>query len=173
MFLQNDKLLLRAMEPEDMDILYKWENDTEVWHHSSTLMPYSKFALKDYLENSLKGILHTHQLRIMADDKQTGKTIGTIDIYDFDPVHSRAGVGLLVDKAYRGRGLGEEMLRLCGEYAFRFLFLNQLYAYIAVNNAASYNLFIKCGYRRTGLLKDWVKTEQDFEDVFLVQLIRV
>ena len=48
-FLESENLLLRALEPEDLDILYEWENDPELWKYGSTLTPYSKFALRDYL----------------------------------------------------------------------------------------------------------------------------
>lgn len=172
MFLQSKNLILRAMEPEDLDVLYQWENDSELWQHGTTLAPYSRFALRDYFENSLRGIFQTRQLRLMVVHKQDNKTIGTIDIYDFDPINGRAGVGILLDREYRKQGLGVEVLDMCKEYAFRFLFLNQLYAYVSVNNTPSYKLFSKCGYVQSGLLIDWVKVAEGYEDVYLMQLVK-
>ena len=29
--MESELIRLRALEPEDVNILYKWENDTEIW----------------------------------------------------------------------------------------------------------------------------------------------
>ncbi|MDL2241389.1 GNAT family N-acetyltransferase [Bacteroidales bacterium OttesenSCG-928-L03] len=172
MFLQSERLILRALEPEDIDQLYQWENDPELWKHGSTLEPYSRFALRDYFENSLRGIAQTGQLRLMAVEKEFGTPIGTVDLYGFDPINSRAGVGILVDKQHQEQGLGTEILGLIQEYGFRFLMLHQLYAHIPRSNTTSRKLFARCGYIETGLMKDWIKTSiRGLEDVYVMQLI--
>ena len=170
-YLENDNLLLRALEPEDLDILYAWENNAELWKYGSTLTPYSKFALRDYLTQSLQGFMHTRQLRLMVIEKESQTTAGTVDLFDYDPIHQRACIGILVDVPFRRKGYGEEMLYLTAEYAFSILHLNQLYAYIPVSNANSFNLLSKCGYEQAGLLKHWIKTANGFEDVYLMQLV--
>ena len=171
-FLKNDNIILRALEPEDLDILYEWENNAELWKYGSTLTPYSKFALRDYLTNSLQGIIHTRQLRLMAIDINTNLAVGTIDLFDYDPVDQKACIGILVDTKYRGKGWGEDMMNLTAEYAFSVLHLNQIYAYIPISNTSSYNLLCKCGYIQTGLLKSWHKTTEGFEDVWFMQLVK-
>ena len=170
-FLENDNLLLRALEPEDLDILYKWENNAELWKFGSTLAPYSKFALRDYLIDSLHGIMHTKQLRLMAIEKESLAIVGTTDLFDYDPIHQRACIGILVDVPFRRKGYGEEILNLTADYAFGILHLNQLYAYIPINNTNSFKLLSKCGYEQSGLLKSWLKTSNGFEDVYLMQLM--
>ena len=170
-FLENENLLLRALEPEDLDIFYQWENNSELWKHGSTLAPYSKFALRDYLTDSLQGILYTRQLRLMAIEKQSAAVIGTVDLYDYDPIHQRAGIGILVDSPYRHKGWGTGILNLTAAYAFDVLYLNQLYAYIPISNTGSFNLLSKCGYEQAGVLKSWLKTAKGFEDVWLMQLM--
>ena len=170
-FVEGNRLSLRALEPEDLDVLYKWENDSRLWQNGSTLTPYSKFALRDYLENSLQDIFRSRQLRLMVEEKESKKAIGTIDLYDYDPIDQRAGVGILLDEDYRNQGLGSEVLMLIREYAFRFLMLNQLYAYVPASNIPSEKLFDKCGYIRVGLLKSWIKTADGFGDVYLMQLL--
>jgi diamine N-acetyltransferase len=170
-FLENKTLLLRALEPEDLDILYEWENNPELWKYGSTLMPYSKFALRDYLTNSLQGIMHSRQLRLMAIEKKTRTAVGTVDLYDYDPIHQRAGIGILVDVPCQRKGFGTDMLLLTAAYAFNILHLNQLYAHIPVSNTISFNLLSKCGYKQSGILKSWLKTSNGFEDVHLMQLV--
>jgi len=171
-FLENENLLLRALEPEDLDILYEWENKPELWQYGSTLAPYSKFALRDYLTDSLQGILYSRQLRLMAVEKKFEAVVGTVDLFDYDPIHQRAGIGILVDSHHRHKGLGTEILRITADYAFGVLHLNQLYAYIPVSNTGSFKLLSKCGYVQSGLLKAWLRTSAGFEDVHLMQLLK-
>jgi len=170
--LENENLFLRALEPEDLDILYEWENKPELWQYGSTLAPYSKFALRDYLTDSLQGILYTRQLRLMAIEKKSSAVVGMVDIFDYEPIHQRAGIGILVDSPYRRKGCGTEILNLTAGYAFDILHLNQLYAYIPLSNVSSFNLLSKCGYKQAGLLKAWLKTANGFEDVRLMQLMK-
>jgi Acetyltransferases, including N-acetylases of ribosomal proteins len=170
-FLETDRISLRALEPEDLDVLYKWENDSSLWQNGATITPYSRFALHDYLKNSLHDIFQSRQLRLMVEEKNSGKPIGTIDLYDYDPVNQRAGIGILLDEDFRNRGYGAETLYLIEDYAFRFLQLNQLYAHIPVSNIPSMKLFEKCGYIHSGNLTSWIKTSGGFEDVHLMQLI--
>ena len=170
--LENENLLLRAVEPEDLDILYQWENNTELWKYGSTLTPYSKFSLRDYLIDSLQGIFHSRQLRLMAIEKKSLEAIGTIDLYDYDPIHQRACIGIMVDTPFRRKGYGEEMLLLSADYAFQILHLNQLFSYIPLSNTDSFHLLSKCGFEQSGLLKSWLKTPNGFEDVRLMQLMK-
>ncbi|MDR0413574.1 MAG: GNAT family N-acetyltransferase [Dysgonamonadaceae bacterium] len=169
--LENDIIRLRALEPEDLDDLYRWENDAALWRHGSTLAPYSRFVLRDYLQHSSPDLFQTRQLRLMITEKKTGTAAGTLDLYDFEPVHLRAGVGILLDENYRNRGFGLQALQLTAEYARRILLLKQLYAHIPQSNPASYNLFKKSGYEEAGRLKAWVKTAQGFVDAYLMQRI--
>jgi diamine N-acetyltransferase len=170
-YLENKNILLRALEPEDLDDLYRWENDSELWKYGSTIAPYSKFALRDYLISSMNDLVQCKQLRLVAVDKKNDKSIGTIDLYDYDPINMRAGIGILLDAAYRRKGFGKEILNLTGEYAFRVLHLKQLFAYISESNVSSFKLFAACGYVQCGLLKSWRKTSGGFENVYVMQLI--
>ena len=170
-YLENNQIKLRALEPEDLDVLYKWENDTDLWKCGATMAPYSRFAIKEYIAESRLDFFQTKQLRLMIVWRDNNEAVGTVDLYDFDPVNLRAGVGILIDAAYRGKGLAQQALHLLKDYAFDFLLLKQLYAYIPKQNEISLKLFSKSGYTHTACLKEWIKTQVGFEDVYVVQLI--
>jgi diamine N-acetyltransferase len=172
MLLKNAEILLRAVEPEDLDTLYKWENSTALWIHGNTLAPYSKLVLRQYINDALEmDIYQSRQLRLMITLTDNNTTIGTIDLYDIDAHHRRAGIGILIDEAYRQKGYASQALLLMQEYAFNFLYLHQLYAYISVSNAKSISLFEKANYKEVGVLKDWIQRSETFEDVRLFQLL--
>ena len=172
MLLKNETILLRALEPEDLDVLYRWENDAELWQHGSNLTPYSRFALRDYLADALsQDIFQSRQLRLMIVETSSQQPVGTIDLYDFDPIHARAGIGILIDEAHRGKGFSRQALQLVHEYASRVLLLHQIYAYVPKNNVPSYQLFRKSGYEETGILKSWLRTADGYLNVCFMQCV--
>lgn len=172
MLLKNKDIVLRAVEPEDLEILYRWENSTVLWYHGNTLAPYSKLVLRQYINDSLEmDIYQSKQVRLMIDLVEEKVTIGTIDLYDIDAHNRRAGIGILIDDDYRRRGFAKQALELMSNYAFDFLYLHQIYAYIAQSNTNSISLFEKAGYQSVGILKDWLQRGEEFEDVYLSQLL--
>jgi diamine N-acetyltransferase len=175
-FLEGAHIHLRAMEPTDLENLYLWENDPENWFVSQTRTPYSKHALKQFIEDSQKDIYEIKQLRFMiilnAEDNDENTPVGAIDLFDFDPYHRRAGIGILVArKEYRRKGIASEALSLLIHYSFNLLGLHQLYCNVAKGNDASFKLFIKSGFKVTGEKKDWLRGTGSWTDEYLLQLI--
>lgn len=163
---------LRALEPEDLELLYNWENNDSYWVISNTVSPFSKYTLKRYLENSHKNIYETGQLRLMIDLIPEKITIGTIDIFEFDPFHQRAGLGILIaDEAYRRKGYASMALKCLIDYCFNTLQLHQLYCNILTNNCESMDLFKKQGFIQTGIKKDWIKASDGYIDEYMFQLV--
>ncbi|MDR2956056.1 MAG: GNAT family N-acetyltransferase [Prevotella sp.] len=172
MLLRNSQIKLRAVEPEDLDVLYKWENSTSLWIHGNTMAPYSKLVLRQYINDALEmDIYQSKQLRLMIDLLEDNTTIGTIDLYDIDAHNRRAGMGILIDEAHRQKHYATQALELMTSYAFKFLYLHQIYAYISISNIKSISLFEKTGYVKVGILKDWVQRGDKFEDVLFLQLL--
>ncbi|MDR0824115.1 MAG: GNAT family N-acetyltransferase [Prevotella sp.] len=170
MLLNNSEISLRAVEPEDLDMLYGWENSTGLWYHGNTLAPYSKLVIRQYINDSLDmDIYQSRQLRLMI-DLLDDITIGTLDLYEIDAHNRRAGVGILIDEPFRQKGYAKQALELMHDYAFNFLYLHQLYAYIAISNERSIDLFQKTGYTEVGVLKEWLQRGDRFEDVRLFQI---
>ncbi len=172
--MSTEKITLRAMEPEDIEILYRWENDMLIWNVSNTLAPFSRHILQKYIETSHLDIYQTKQLRLMIDYKENDdfKTVGMIDLFDFDPYHNRAGIGILIgEKSDRGKGIAGMALENLIYYAFSTLKLNQLFCNIGATNQVSIHLFEKYGFEKCGHKKQWLRTLNGFEDELLFQLI--
>lgn len=166
------EISLRALEPEDLELLYEWENNISYWVLSSTIVPFSKYTLKRYIRNSHKNIYETGQLRFMIDHINDDVTIGTIDIFDFDPFHKRAGVGILIAKEeYRRKGYASMSLKCLIDYCFKTLQVHQLYCNILANNSESMDLFKKMGFVQAGIKKDWVNTADGYLDEYMFQLL--
>ena len=169
--ISNNVVVLRAVEHADVDLLYKWENDMELWPVSNTLRPFSRAQIERYVKNAALDVYQTKQLRLMIDTAEEGETVGMIDMFDFDPFHSRAGLGIMLNARWRSKGLASAALSLFIEYAFNTLGLHQLYCNIAASNTPSLNLFESKGFTLVGVKKEWIKTTQGFEDELLYQLL--
>ncbi|MRR24477.1 N-acetyltransferase [bacterium] len=172
MILENDGIRLRAVEPEDLELLYRWENDETNWKQSNTLVPYSRYILKKYIAGSRKSIYETGQLRLMIDVLPGERTVGTIDLYDFDHYHNRAGVGILIaDPADRKKGYASAALVCLIAYAFETIGLHQLWCNILENNIESLKLFTVHGFVVCGTRKEWIRAGIGFETELNLQLI--
>ncbi len=169
--LKAEHIYLRALEPEDLEFLFDIENDTNFWHLSNTQTPYSRFILKQYLENAQQDIFEAKQLRL-AICTNNDDTIGLIDVFNFDAKNKSAGIGILIkDEVYRGKGYGKAALQLLVNYCFETLHLHQVYANIFEANTKSLSLFETCGFQKIGLKKDWFFDGKNFHNEYLLQRI--
>lgn len=169
MFIKNDIIALRPAEPEDAEQIYQWENDRDVWRVSGTHTPYSRFQIEQFLLSN-NDLSSEKQLRLMIDLTESGTTIGCIDIYDYDAINSRAGLGILIDKAYRQQGFAKSALSLCINYLFKNLLLHQVHCSIDETNTESQNLFVSIGFELCGKRKDWIKVLNGWLSVWEYQL---
>lgn len=163
--------MLRALEPQDALLLYEWENDPHIWAQGCTLAPYSLKQLRDYTENYDGDIYSARQLRLMIVADDTGETVGTVDLYDFDPVNSRCGVGILVAPPHRRKGYALKALEDVAEYCRTRLSLHQLWCVAGADNEASRSLFTRAGYKASGCLQSWLRTADRYTDAYIYQFI--
>ena len=169
--LKNHIITLRALEPEDLNLLFSTENDSDFWEVSNTQAPFSKFILKKYLANAQQDIYEARQLRLVIMNTATNENLGLIDLFDFNPQHQRAGIGILILKEFQNMGFASESLKMITQYAFNHLNLHQVYANIPADNKKSLVLFEKLNFVKIGIQKDWMFSEGSFKDVHLYQLI--
>lgn len=172
---EKDGIRLRAPEPVDIDLLYTWENDPGIWKLSNTLTPFSRHSIEQFVKNAHADIYQSRQVRWMIDlvSKAKSETIGTIDLFDFDPLHRRAGIGVLIkDSNKREKGYASSALEILIDYSFSILELHQLYCNISEKNISSLALFKKHGFEVVGEKKDWIYENEDWQSEFLLQLIR-
>ena len=170
--LENLSISLRAPELEDLDLLFIWENESSIWQVSGTLTPFSRYILKQYLEHAGKDIYEVKQLRLMIQLKSNHRPVGAVDLFDFDPHHHRAGIGILIaDPSDRRHGYAREALETVIAYCFDVLHLHQVYCNIAAGNSASIKLFEEAGFEECGRKKEWLFDGSKYEDELLYQKV--
>ena len=162
------RLSLRALEPEDLDFLYTIENDEDMWDMGCANVPYSRYALSNYILSGTCDIYADKQMRLLMQDEE-GAPVGLLDLFNFDPKHLRAEVGIAVDRHRRDLGYGHEALLQIEKYARHTLHLHQLYAIVVCSNVRSLTMFRKAGFVDGALLKDWVFDGKNYQDALVMQ----
>jgi diamine N-acetyltransferase len=169
--LEFGKIRFRALEPDDIDLLYEWENDAEIWEVSNTYEPFSKYVLAKYIKESQRDIYESKESRMIIETLER-KAVGAIDLFDFDAFHFRAGVGILIhDEKDRKLGYATDALQLLCNYAANHLRLHQLFANITDDNLASIQLFTNAGFELCGTKKDWRRTQDGWKNELMFQKI--
>lgn len=168
--LTSENIIFRTIEPQDIDCLLAWENDTDNWKVSNTFVPFSRKLMEEYIY-SAQDIFAAKQIRFIIEEKASKKQLGCIDLFEFDPFHLRAGVGILIDKDDRNKGIAREAIELLKKYCFKDLKLNQLYCSVGEMNKASIQLFEQSGFIKTGIKKAWLNYGQGWEDELFYQCL--
>ena len=161
---------LRALEPEDLDAMYGWENDTDSWRVSGTVAPFSRHVLSRLIDEQQFDIYATRQMRLVIESPD-GSAVGAADMFEFDPQNLRAGVGIIVAPPYRKQGFALDALQTLERYVRDVLRMHQLWCSIGADNEASLVLFRKAGYTECGRRKEWLLTSTGAIDEVLMQKI--
>lgn len=170
MFIADTDISLRIAEPGDAEQIYLWENDRSLWRVSETSAPTSLFQIEQFLIGNSDWIAN-RQLRLMINSEHEKEPVGCVDLFDYDPINQRTGIGILIAEPYRGKGYASRAVKLTLEYLFHDLMLHQVHCLVDAQNTHSQQLFESLGFQRCGLRKDWIKTPEGYLDVFFYQLL--
>ena len=166
--LKGEKVSLREMRDDDLERIHDWENRSELWYLGDVHEPLTKAEISNFINHSTGDIYTDGQLRLMIDGAD--RTLGCIDLFEFDKFNLRAGVGILIaEPEDRKNGYAKEALSLLQNYCFEVLNLRQLFCHITVDNKASLQLFKTCGFEQSGINRDWVKKGNVFLDAVFLQ----
>lgn len=166
------KINLRALELDDLEFLFEIENNRSLWKISHTILPFSKYYLEKYVKESNLDIFSEKQFRFVI-SLENKHPIGLIDLFDFDPVSHRAGIGIVIDKKYRKKGYALESIKLIEDISKNNLQIHQLYVNVGIDNKISLDLFNKLGYIEIGIKKDWNYINGKYTDEVSFQKILI
>ena len=170
--MQSNLIRLRAVEPSDIEWIYRWENDPTIWAVSGTLVPFSRHTLSRLLDEQQFDLLQTRQQRLMIESRERGEPIGALDLFELDMIHRRMGVGILIAEAEdRRRGYAADAVQLICRYAKEVLGLHQVWCNVAADNEASLALFARCGFAEAGRKRDWLREGDGWKDEIMMQIL--
>lgn len=167
--LKGEKIYLRQIEMEDINLLLLWENDAKNWRYSESEAPYSMYEIKMYVQTASQ-VRENRQLRLIICKIDTNEAIGAVDLFNIDFKNTRAEIGILIaEEENRQQGFALEALMLIEKFALKNLALEQLHCDVQSTNKASIQLFERAGFKHNGTKKDWYKFKDEKLDSYFYQ----
>lgn len=168
----DNKIILRAPEPADVDAMYIIENDPALWNDGVTFAPLSRKQLWEYVDSYDGNIFAVGQLRLVVCIPDAGDSVvGMVDLYDYDRINRRAYVGITIAPSWRGQGIGSRALALLCGYCREQLGMKQLAAVVRADNDASKIMFGRQGFGVTGRFPAWIRRGEQWLDALHYQKI--
>jgi RimJ/RimL family protein N-acetyltransferase len=147
--LVGSKCYLSPCAPEDAEAWAKWDNDLEV------ALPlgdeaYTPFPLQKS-EEVIVDVIRSQYHVFGIVDLGTEELIGRCMLFDIDWVNRRAMLGIVIgEKAYWGRGYGQEAVRLLLDYGFNLLNLNSVMLGTFAFNQRAIHCYERVGFKEIG-----------------------
>jgi len=150
-----DKVVLRAIEPEDLDILMVWRNQPEFRKYFREYREINFEMQKKWFETIVLGDRNTLMFSIVL--QETGELIGCCGLCYINWIHRYAELSIYI--GYRNayiddNGYAEEACKLLFQYAFGELNLHKVWAEIYDFDEKKIELFRKLGMTTDGKLRD-------------------
>ncbi len=171
MNIMGKKVILRAIEEEDLPALHKWSNLPEIWYNlGGWHFPSSMASMQSWFE-SLQSDQLNQRFAIEAPDIGL---IGTANLVNIDWKNRNAFHGMMLgDKDLRGKGFGVDTIMAIMRYAFEELQLERLDTTIIEYNTISINVYCKkCGWKEEGRRRNWYFRKNRYWDKFIVGIMR-
>lgn len=163
------KVLLRAMEKSDCEMVRKMFNDPEIENLVvGWAFPISQYAQEKWLE------IHygdQNSFRFVIETKEDGP-VGIATLTDIDWKNRRATHGIkLATKERRTKGIGTDSVMAIMRYAFDELGLHRLDGSWFDTNAASKGLYKKCGWVEEGIKREYIYKKGKFRNLTVVGIL--
>lgn len=170
--LEGSSVRLRPLVADDYSTIFAWYNDPEV------VAPFDRFSV-DTLESFVSTVeaapVDKTSLapRYVVERRETPGPIGFVGHYLAHPVLEYVDVWyVLGDRAARGKGYGREAVGLLVDHLYASTSVERIGATCDVENAASYRLVERLGFRREGTLRSALFHHGRWHDVFVYGVIR-
>lgn len=147
---------LRAVEPEDANIMWEFDNDSSQWPLVGIAAPFSRENMRQYALTYDADPFRAGQLRLMVDYQD--KTIGILDIYDISAINRTGWLGIYIAPHARRCGHASAAIKIAARYAAAVLNIKCLAAKISSANPGSVALFKRAGFLQCGVLSGWLHT---------------
>jgi len=174
MYLYGEKVILRAIEERDCEIMRQMINDPEIEHFIvGWAFPVSEYAQKQWYQNhSSDNLMNSGVLRLIIADKNDDTALGQISLSEFSWRDRSAQTGIKIhSKSDRAKGIGTDAMYTLMRYAFDELGLNRLEARYYDYNASSAALHKKVGFKNEGVLRQASYKNGKYHDVCVTSIL--
>lgn len=151
MFLQSERLGLRAPERHHVDHFLRWLNNPEVYQFIQRYKPLGRIEEEELLQNMHKRAEDAMFVIEVREPGGSGLPIGSCGLHRLNLPNRSAELGILIgEKEYWGRGFGREAMNLLCSYGFQQLNLNRIGLEVYEYNARAIRCYERVGFRLEG-----------------------
>jgi RimJ/RimL family protein N-acetyltransferase len=152
--MQGTVVTLRALEEDDLPVLHQWNFDPEITRYFTSRWPVSMTEQKKWFDGQVND---ARKKRLVVTDRSTGRAIGILGIMDIDHVNKNCEIGITIgDRTYWGQQHAKEAMELALRFLFMQLNMHLVYLRVMEDNERAVAFFQKCGFTKSGLLRDMV-----------------
>lgn len=169
--LKGDKVVLRAIEDEDLPAFARWANDLEVelLGGGDPPTPQSVAHVRSEHERRDKESSDNVNFAIEAD----GKLIGMVGLFRTDTTARTSELGIVIgEREYWGRGYGQDAIRTVVDYAFRHRNYQRVWLTVTDSNARALNAYKRCGFVEEGRLRSHIWNDGAHRDLVCMGILR-
>lgn len=169
-FYEGEKIFLRPVEEEDIELFYFGRNNPDVRETLFLFFPMTYEQVK----NELQSLFTTKDnLTFTIVEKETNIPVGQTSFVRIDYVSRMATFFLAIwDPEHWSRGYGTEATKLMVDYGFEILNLNRIQLHVAVENKNAIRAYEKCGFKIEGTLREAMYHHNKYCDFHLMAILR-
>lgn len=163
-------LVLRAAKLDDMEKYYINYNplDSELVYLTGCKRQFSE----NEIANFLKDCVSSNEKHLFFIISQDNNIIGETVINEIDLRNNHANFRIAIFKAdYRNKGLGTWATKQTCDFAFRTLMLHRLTLEVFSFNSRAKSVYLKCGFKQEGVLREAIKCEGTYCDIILMSIL--
>lgn len=165
--ISDSRILLRAVEPSDVDMLLELENDNARADASVYPAPVSRYMIEQYIRHYTADFNDDGELRLIIADAATGAPVGALDITGFDRRNHHAYVGIAIIPRFRRNGYALAAITLLCSIATSRFGIHHLAAIVATDNDPSLGLFRKAAFKSAGCLRSWIRRDNTYSNALI------
>ncbi len=169
-----EKVNLRALELDDLDIIMKHWNNLELRQYLNSQTPMSRHAERVWLERATtQDPWRDGGMTLAIEDRKTGEFLGTVSLFDISKQHKRAEFGIAIHNADNlGKGYGTDTTRVMLWVAFHILGLNSIYLITMDDNERAQKAYKNAGFKPAGVFRQGAYVNGAFHDFVIMDILK-
>ena len=152
---QDDKVRIRPIKLEDWKEHYfnLFENEARFFLDSEIELPIDEQIAEQKWKAFLgDGFDKNGRIKLTIETLE-GINVGGYNLNGIDERNGTFGIGMQINKEYRGKGYGTSAMKILLDYAFNERRLNKYQGFIIEGNIASETMLIKLGCVKEGIIR--------------------
>lgn len=170
--IESEKIGLRGLELEDVKILYKEMNNSNMTQFLFAFRPFSIGEEEDFIKSSWKDGKEGKGFAFAVVEKSSSKLVGTVSLMKIDAISRNSELGIWISEEACGKGYGVDAEKLIIKYGFESLNLHSIFARAFAFNERSAKVIEKAGMKKQGILRESVYRKGKYHDIIYFDILK-